>query len=193
MIGDTAFCPRTGAQLADERHYDEHGRALRVPTEDEFVAGEDLDGALTTGAVRSSRQALLTQFRRTHQRHRCADPDRYRQVALWLRRLKGHASGSEESDTIVWLALGARLCEAGDAGWMLEHVELRCPRCHGRLDYEQPRPDALVGVCATDCTGDRRNRLAEIERLATDLCERTFDVADPRLPERWYATVSERG
>jgi hypothetical protein len=176
MIGTIAFCPKTGAQLSEERYYDEHGRALRVPIEDAFVAGDNLDGELTTGAVRSSQRALLVHFRRTHQFHRPENADLYRNVALWLRQLKQTASDPQTPDMVVWLALSARVRREGyDAEWMLSHVALRCPRCHGRLTYEQLGPDALSASCGTNCTDDNANRLTEIENLAADLYAQTFE------------------
>ena len=178
MIGTTAFCPKTGAQLSEERYYDEHGRAHRAPVEDAFVAGEHLDGELTTGAVCSSKRALLVHFRRTHQFYQPENAALYRNVALWLRRLKRTASGPQTSDMVVWLALSARVRQEGyDAEWMLGHVSLRCPRCHGRLKYEQLGPDRIYARCGTNCTDDHADRLCEIEELATDLYARAFERA----------------
>jgi hypothetical protein len=176
MIGTITFCPKTGAQLSEERYYDAYGRGLRAPIEDAFVAGDDLDGELTTGAVRSSQRALLVHFRRTHQFYRPENADLYRNVALWLRQLKQTASGPQTPDMVVWLALCARVRREGhDAEWMLSHVALRCPRCHGRLKYDQVGPDALSASCGTNCTDDNADRLTEIETLAVDLYVQTFE------------------
>jgi hypothetical protein len=185
MIGETAFCPKTGAKLSEECYYDEHGRALRVPVEDAHVSADALDGELTVGAVRSSQRALLTHFRRTHQFYRPENADLYRQVALWLRRLKRTASGPQSPDMVVWLALCARIRAAGyDAEWMLGHVELRCPRCHGRLTFEQRDTGTLFAECGTNCTDDDADRLIEIEDLARDLAVRTFQNSDEVDAER---------
>jgi hypothetical protein len=176
MIGKSAFCPKTGAQLSEECHYDEEGRVLRAPVEDAYVSEAEMDGELTAGAVRSSRQALLTHFRRTHQFYRPANDALYRKIALWLRQLKQAANGPQSPDMIVWLSLSARVRrEEHDAAWMLGHVELRCPRCHGRLKYEEIRTGVLYAECGTNCTDDNADRLTEIEDLATDLYAETFD------------------
>lgn len=178
MIGKSAFCPKTGAQLSEEYHYDEAGRRLRVPVEDVHVSKADLDGELTTGAVRSSRQALLVHFRRTHQFYRSANDALYRKVALWLRQLKRTASGSRSPDMIVWLALHMRVRAGGyETEWMLGHVELRCPRCHGRLKYEEIDTGTLYAECGTNCTDDNADRLTEIEDLAAALYSGAFDCA----------------
>ncbi|WP_049903645.1 hypothetical protein [Halococcus agarilyticus] len=192
MIGATAFCPKTGAQLSERRHYDERGRSLRAPVADGIVDGDELDGELTAGAVRSSRRALLAHFRRSHQRHGSADADLYRTVALWLRRLKRAASGPHEPDTIVWLALSARVREAEhDADWMLAHVAIRCPRCHGRLSYERLGSETIHAACGTDCTDDSADRLAEIETLARDLYARAFPSSEEaRFPRSWPETAA---
>ena len=207
MIGTTAFCPKTGAQLSEERYYDEHGRMLRAPVEDAFVAGEDLDGELTTGAVCSSKRALLVHFRRAHQFYRPENAALYRNVALWLRRLKRAASGPQTPDMIVWLALSARVRQEGyDAEWMLGHVSLRCPRCHGRLKYEQPGPEKIYARCGTNCTDDHADRLCEFEELATDLYTQAFErsqgdrqgppddemATDLELLKSWHPSLSSR-
>lgn len=207
MIGTTAFCPKTGAQLSEERYYDEYGRALRVPIDDAFVAGETLNGELTTGAVCSSKRALLVHFRRTHQFYRPENAALYRNVALWLRRLKQAASGRQTPDMIVWLALSARVRqESHDVEWMLGHVSLRCPRCHGRLKYEQLGPGEIYARCGTNCTDDHADRLCELERLATDLYTQAFEPAqsnshgtadeeaatDLELLESWHPRLSPR-
>ncbi len=176
MIGTTAFCPKTGAQLSEQRHYDERGRPLRAPVPDAFVDETELDGELTTGAIRSSRKALLVHFRRTHQFYRPENAELYRNVALWLRRLKQAANGQQSPDMIVWLALTARVRqEQYEAEWMVGHVPLRCPRCHGRLAYDQFDSNTLYAQCATNCSVDHADRLSEIEDLASDLYEQAFD------------------
>lgn len=47
MTGESAFCPKTGAQFSKEPYYDENGHVLRAPVEDDYVSGADLDGELT--------------------------------------------------------------------------------------------------------------------------------------------------
>ena len=179
MIGDLAFCPKTGARLSEERYYRADGPPLRVPVDDEYVSAEEIDGELTAGAVCSSRRALLTHFRRTHQYYRRPDDELYRTVALRLRELKRTASGPHSPDMVVWLALHDHLDTTGiDADWMLGHVELRCPRCHGRLKYEQHDPETIHAECATNCTDDNADRLAEIERLASELARDALDRTD---------------
>lgn len=176
MIGTTAFCPKTGAQLSEQRYYDDYGRALRVPVSDKFVDETELDGELIAGAIQSSQRALLVHFRRTHQFYRPENADLYRNVALWLRRLKQAASGPQTPDMIIWLALSARMREEKyDTAWMVGHVPLRCPRCHGHLAYDQVGSDSLYAECATNCTDDHADRLSEIEDLATGLCTQAFD------------------
>jgi hypothetical protein len=192
MIGTTAFCPKTGAQLSEQRYYDEHGRALCVPVSDELVDETELDGELTTGAIRSSQRALLVHFRRTHQFYRPENADLYRNVALWLRRLKQAASGLQTTDMIVWLALSARLREEKyDAAWMVGHVPLRCPRCHGHLTYDQLSSDSLYAECATNCTDDHADRLSEIEDLAAGLYAQAFacEIEEVEVLERSRARL----
>lgn len=184
MIGTTAFCPKTGAQLSERRYYDEDGRALRAPVPDGFVDGAKLDGELTTGAIRSSQRALLVHFRRTHQFYRPENAELYQNVALWLRRLKEAASGPQTPDMIVWFALSARVRqEQYDAEWMVGHVPLRCPRCHGQLKYEQLVSETLYAECATNCTDDHADRLNEIEIFAADLYTQAFDRETEELSE----------
>ena len=194
MIGATSFCPKTGAQLSERRHYDEHGRVLRAPVADGIVAETELDGELTTGAVRSSRRALLAHFRRSHQYHEAENAALYRKVALWLRRLKQSASGPQAPDAVVWLALSARVRHADhDADWMLAHIDVRCPRCHGRLNYEQIGAGTIYAACGTDCTDDSADRLTEIETLACDLYARSFpSVGGPTFPQSWPQTAAPR-
>jgi hypothetical protein len=176
MIGTTAFCPKTGAQLSEERYYDAQGRALRVPVEDAFVADSDLIGELTTGAVQSSQRALLVHFRRVHQFYRPENAELYRNIALWLRQLKQAATGAQTPDMIVWLALSARIRQEGyDAEWMLGHIALRCPRCHGRLKYDQLGPNKIYAQCGTNCTDDNADRLSEIKDFAADLHAQVFE------------------
>lgn len=192
MRGDFAFCPKTGARLSEKRYYRKSGPPLRVPVADEYVPAEAIDGELTAGAVCSSHRALLTHFRRTHGFYRSPDDDLYRTVALRLRELKRAASGPQSSDMVVWLALHDRLSASGvDVDWMLGHVEFRCPHCHGRLKYRQPDPETIHAECATDCTDDTTERLAEIEGLATDLARNAFGAGSSATKPGGRTTASE--
>ncbi|EMA41201.1 hypothetical protein [Halococcus hamelinensis] len=176
MIGDLAFCPKTGARLSEKRYYRAEGPPLRIPVDDEYVPADAIDGELTAGAVCSSRRALLTHFRRTHQYDHRPNDELYRTVALRLRDLKRAANGPQSSDMVVWLALHDHLDAAGiDVDWMLGHVELRCPRCHGRLKYHQIDTGTVHAECATNCTDDNADRLAEVERLASELVRDALD------------------
>lgn len=180
MLGEFAFCPKTGAPLSREKHYDETGRPRRAPVPDEH-AGQIVEAELTNGAVRSSLRALTTHFRRCHQHRHDADRALYREAALALTRLKQTATGSEERDVCVWYALCEHLAREGhDADWMHAHVEPRCPACHGPLTYE--RLGANVSAhCATNCTGDDPDRLAELRETVATLYERTFSPEDDVL------------
>lgn len=147
----------------------------------ETIAPGVVPGPGRTGTVCSSRRALLAYFRRTHQCHREPDDALYRTVALRLRELKRAASGPGSSDMVVWFALYDRLRDEGvDADWLLGHVELRCPRCHGRLKYHQVDAETIHAECATNCTDDHAERLGEIERLAADLVHEAFGPEGPR-------------
>lgn len=177
MIDEYAFCPRSGAPLSEERHYDERGQARRVPEEpnDEPTIEE-----LTNGERRSSRRALLAHFRHCHARHADPDPALYRAVSLALYRLKRAADGTDEWDVYVWYALAERLAREGfDAGWMHVHVEPRCPRCHGKLKYGRtPRGD-LTARCGARCSNDRANALREVRETVADLYTRAFEPPEP--------------
>ena len=192
MIGDIAFCPKTGARFSEKRHYGARGKALHVPVADAFVTDEELDGELTAGVVRSSRRALLTHFRRTHQYYFPADGALYRDAALGLWRLKRTASGRGAGDVTIWLALSVYLRERGhETAWMGGHVSLRCPRCDGRLAYEQFGAE-VSGRCGTNCTDDSADRLREITETAASLAARTFDSMSEDeatlVPEEFYGT-----
>lgn len=178
MMGETAFCPKTGAPLSDDRYYQENGHALRIAVKDDYVHADELDGELTTGTIRSSTKTLLTHFQRTHQYYHEPNYCLYRKAALRLRELKRAAAGRQETDMVVWLALYARLRETvleTEMDWMLGHVELRCPQCHGRLRYEQLASGRLLAACGTNCGDETGNRLAAIERLAIELYESAFE------------------
>ena len=179
MIGEDAFCPKTGASLSDERYYDETGRPKRVVTADERSLAAQAAGEFTTGAVRSSKAALFNRFRDCHDRHRPADDRLYRKAALALARLKRVGEGAESWDVHVWYALRRRLATAGyDVDWMHAHVEPRCPRCHGRLRYEQYET-GITARCVSGCD-DGADQLPAIRETVATLYGRAFDDAvDP--------------
>ena len=180
MKGEYAFCPKSGAPLSEERHYDEHGRAARHPTRDRHDATTQPDGELTNGAMRSSRIALFNHFRNCHRRGREPDEDLYSEVSVDLLRLKRTASGRTEWDLYVWYALAERLSRSGwDVEWMSSDVEPRCPDCAGELKYESGIDDDVFAYCAVDCTGSGADRLEEIRDRVADLYRRTFADADP--------------
>ncbi len=177
MKGDYAFCPKSGAPLSEEIHYDELGHAHRHVLGDDTHVEQQQDGELTNGSLRSSKTALFNYFRRCHDDRREPNSKLYSRAALALSRLKRTASGTEEWDMYVWFALAERLEVHGfDACWMNAHIEPRCPQCAGRLKYERLVGDELVARCGTNCTTDSRDRLAEIRETVVDLYGRAFTV-----------------
>ena len=177
MIDEHAFCPRSGAPLSDEKHYDERGHARRAPEE---LNDEPTIQELTNGERRSSRRALLVHFRRCHGRH--ADPDStlYRTASLALYRLKRTAHGTVDRDVYVWYALAERLAREGfDAGWMHAHVEPRCPRCHGKLKYGRTPDGGLRARCGARCSDGRSDALREVRETVADLYTRAFEPGAP--------------
>ncbi|WP_224270862.1 hypothetical protein [Haloprofundus salinisoli] len=179
MRGDNAFCPKSGAPLSKNRHYDHCGRAARAVEDDSASRRAGTVGELTNGAQRSSRTALFRYFRRSHERQFDADTALYRTATLALRRLKTTATGRQEWDDIVWFALHARLDRKGhDATWMLAHVDLRCPRCGGRLRYTDCGSGEIFATCVVDCTDDNADRLDEIRTLVANLYAATYPDDD---------------
>lgn len=179
MKGEFAFCPKSGAPLSEDVHYDEFGRPKRHGVRDDHPAKTQPDGELTNGALRSSRVAVFNHFRRCHRRHRECDGQLYSKAALGLTRLKQTASGTEEWDVMIWYALGEWLSRSGyDASWMNAHAEPRCPGCGGKLKYERLGDDSLVARCGVDCSGDGSDRLAELRETVADLYARAFPDAD---------------
>lgn len=176
MIGDDAFCPKTGAPLSEETHYDEENRRRHVVLPDENSLASQSVGELTHGALRSSKAALFNRFRRCHRRHHEVDDALYRKAALALSRLKRTATGCEQEDIYVWYALQRRLTVAGyETEWMDVHVEPHCPHCHGRLKYEPYDTGDVYATCGTDCTESRANHLPELRETIADLYARAFD------------------
>lgn len=175
MIGDDAFCPKSGASLSDERHYDDRGAVRRAVTSDEH-AGAAAEGELTMGALRSSTAALFNRFRRCHRRHRTADPAQYRKAALAIRRIKRTAEGQVERDIYVWYALSQRLDRLGfETEWMHAHARLRCPSCHGWLKFEQYDTGEIAARCGANCDGGNGDRLPAIRALIADAYAAAFD------------------
>ncbi|WP_435175265.1 hypothetical protein [Halorussus sp. AFM4] len=179
MKGEYAFCPKSGAPLSEERHYDERGRPARHPVGERHDGTTRPDGELTGGALRSSRVALFNHFRNCHRRAREPDEELYSRAGVELLRLKRTASGRAEWDLFVWYALAERLSRTGwDVEWMGSDVEPRCPDCAGDLRYESGIDGEVFGYCAVDCTGSGADRLAEIRDRVADLYRRAFADAE---------------
>ena len=186
MKGRNAFCPKSGAQLSEEVHYDETGRALRHGIKDDQTTKTQPTGELTNGALRSSKVAIFNYFRRCHQRHHDADSPLYSKTAIALSRLKRTASGHEAWDMYIWLALGERLDQRGfDVEWMNAHIELRCPHCNGQLKFSEPTCNGVSATCGTNCTGDDNDCLVEIRETVINLYEKAFgtDTQDTLTPD----------
>lgn len=172
MIGENAFCPKTGARLSRERHYDGNGRGSRRVVSDDGIADAATEGELTNGDRRSSFTGLLTYFRRCHRRHHPKNPSLYRAAALGLRRLKRHADGRQEWDVHLWPALGRRLRMRGfETEWMGAHASIRCPFCYGPIKYYDVGDD-VYARCATSCTDVEP--LTEARTLVYELYVETF-------------------
>ena len=175
MIGEDAFCPKTGAPLSEKPEYDEQDHSRRAALPDEFTAELQLPGELTNGAVTSSKAALFNQFRRCHQRHADASDVLYRKAALDLRRLKSTAEGRADWDVHVWYALQRRLDERRfGVEWMHAHAELRCSHCHGRLKYKLYGNGDVYALCGTNCTDDKADQLGTIREIIAALYSRSF-------------------
>ena len=175
MIGSDAFCPKTGALLSDQRHYDRRGRPYRAVVGDGLNVETSIEGELTNGAIRSSAAALARYFRGCHRRHDEPDGALYRRASLAIRRLKRMATGREEADVYVWYALYHRLDRLGHATkWMHSDVEPRCPDCHGRLKYTA-LGSGVSAQCGTNCDGRHTDRLEEIREVVVAL----YTVAFP--------------
>ena len=175
MIGNDAFCPKTGAPLSNEKHYDNQGQSYRATHSDEFTPESHLPGEFTTGSVESSKSALFNQFRRCHQRHSDSHPKLYRKAALALSRLKSAATGQQGHDIYIWYALQQRLQSKGfEVEWMHTHVEPRCPKCHGTLTYELCDNGTVIAECGTQCTDSPINKLPMIRETIADLYTQAF-------------------
>lgn len=175
MIGNDAFCPKTGAPLSEENCYDDEGGSYRTTQADEFTPESHLPGEFTNGAVQSSKPALFNRFRRCHQRHCKPHGALYRKAALGLCRLKRSADGRQGWDIYVWYALQHRLQDKGfDVEWMHTHAELRCPDCHGQLTYERYDNGNVYAECGTRCTGSGADKLNKIRETIADLYSQAF-------------------
>ncbi|KZN26421.1 hypothetical protein A4G99_20385 [Haladaptatus sp. R4] len=175
MKGQYAFCPKSGAPLSENVHYDELGRSSRHVVSDDSLQRMETEGEMTNGSLRSSKIALFSYFKRCYERHYAANSKLYSRSTIALGRLKRTASGRDAWDMYVWYALAERLARLGfDAEWMNAHIEPRCPQCSGRLKYEQLACDEIIGICGTDCTDDRSDRLEEIRETVADLYSRAF-------------------
>ena len=178
MIGTDAFCPKSGASLSEERHYDARGRGLRAVTDDDAARAAGTTGELTGGSVRSSRSALVAYFRRCHARHGAVDPDLYGTASLLVHRLL-RARETQPPDVVVWYALERRLDALGyDAEWMHAHAALRCPACHGRLRYERIG-DELTAHCGVSCSPEGEHALETIRVDVVSLYDDAFPDAAP--------------
>lgn len=174
MIGSDAFCPKTGAPLSDQRHYDGRGRSYRSVVGDGLGVTTPTEGELTNGAVRSAAPALTRYFIRCQRRYGEPDAALYRRASLAIRQLKRAASGREESDVHVWYALRHRLRRFGyPTEWMHSHIELRCPGCHGRLKYVD-HGAGVTARCGTNCDGHHADRLEEIRAVVLALYAAAF-------------------
>ena len=184
MKGPHAFCPKTGAPLSEERHYDEQGRSRRVPVEDSATADDVPDSELTNGSLRSSKRALLNYFQRCHGFHHDPDQRLYRKAAVGLSRLKRVTKGENEWDVHVWFALGEWLASEGfDTEWMEAHAEPRCPHCAGSLKFLE-RPDGrIIAPCGTNCTEDGADRLEYIRELVFELHTQAFGGSDSGIQD----------
>lgn len=180
MIGDDAFCPKTGASLSEESYYDDQGGSHRTAQNDKFTPESHLPGEFTNGAVWSAKAALFNRFRRCHQRHYESNGALYRKAALGLSRLKRTADGKQDWDIHVWYALQRRLHDKGyEVEWMHTHVEPRCPHCHGQLTYERYDNGAVRAECGIRCTTGTE-KLNEIrETIATLYFQAFEEEADP--------------
>lgn len=186
MIGKDAFCPRSGATLSRERHFDGNGRPWRAVQPDESAVVSGNVGELTTGAVRSSRSALVNHFERCHERHAEPDERLYVRASLAFKRLKASAEGRQDWDVHVWYALKRRLDRMGyDVGWMDAHAQLRCPNCHAALRFELAESGEVVAQCGVDCLARPVEDLTELREVIASLYRAAFDEDDPPDPERF--------
>lgn len=180
MIGTHAFCPKSGAPLSDEKHYDSSGDGKRAVLADGRLNEEPPLGELTNGAIRSSKTALFNYFRRCHQRRFDADDALYQKASLVFTRLKSAAAGRQEWDVHIWYAAQRRLDNAGyETHWMHANAEPRCPYCHGQLGYTQFVNGDVIAYCGTNCTDRRTDHLAEIRKILVAVYVQAFpDASD---------------
>lgn len=179
MLGLDAFCPKSGAPLSDERHYEEQGSRKQAVLSGDQIKGTPPTGELTNGAIRSSKMALLNYFQRCHQRHYRPNDDLYQKASLAFTRLKRAATGKQTWDVHVWYAAQKRLRSAGyETSWMDSHSIPRCSHCHGRLKYVQIVPGSVIGRCGTNCTDRRIDHLEEIRNIIAVLYKQAFRVDD---------------
>lgn len=175
MIGKHAFCPKSGAPLSEEIHYEDQGRPQRVPLEDQTLSEVHPDGELTNGAIRSSKIALFCYFRRCHQHHHQANQSLYRKALLGLRRLKRSADGKQSWDNHIWYALQEWLTTDYEIDWMSAYTEPRCVHCHGQLKYKKFVDGEVYAQCGANCTGNNINQINEIREIIHSLCSQAFD------------------
>jgi len=173
MKGQHAFCPTSGAELGDERHYVDSRIPCRAPIEGTVDDSWTMLGELSNGQLISSATALTSYFRRCQQEaHADYYVDLYGKAALAIRRLK---SETNAWDVWIWYALAERLDRLGfDASWMRRFADPRCPRCSSQIKLE----DAVVGydhlICGASCGNDSSDRTVEIYERIHDVYEATF-------------------
>ena len=176
MKGQTAFCPKTGAELSKERYYADSNIPFRIPEResvDEAFWDEDAEGLLTLGEAKSANTAILSYFERCHQKVREHDEELYRRAWSAIRQLKLKTSAW---DVWIWYALAERLDRLGfDTSWMLQYAEPRCPRCSSRLRYEEPPTGYANMICGSSCGNETSSdRTVEIYDRIKDVYNATF-------------------
>ncbi|WP_273835157.1 hypothetical protein [Halococcus sp. PRR34] len=187
MRGKHAFCPSSGALLADERERPQEYRPgaspVRAPEPDEI--NEILIEPYSRGANHSSASALVGYFRRMRKRHAPeADPTIARQAALAIQRLK--EPEDDVHDDYLWYALAERLHRHDDytqdaLDWLWQCVELSCPHCFGPITDEPVIvEDAVHSKCAINCTDDNRYVDDEIRERMLEAYNEAFRRADGR-------------
>lgn len=141
-----------------------------------------VEAEFINGAARSSIQALVCHFRQCHQRYHAKNRRLYWAVSLAFTRLKWTASGAEQRDMYIWYALAERLAREGyNPEWMYVHVEPRCPRCLGKLIYDQLDTNRLTARCRVNCTDDNANCMVEIRETIAELYSQAFSQEDDVL------------
>lgn len=150
MRGDIAIDPQSGAELSSEREYPFDGTfhitsdahfhdppsavSARTPDPDTYAAwSEEREGALTTGELLSTTEALTAHFRRSAHSEDDPNPKRARAANLAFKQVFAAYEGpgaSRPIDVFAWYAVAQRLDAKGyDVRWMRDHIIPRCPHC----------------------------------------------------------------